>query len=180
MSPLGRVPALLHDGGCVCESTVINEYLEEALPSCEYPLLPRDPLSRAAQRALVARADARVLPAGFRYLCYGGDEQKAEWLAELRFLSGALGDHPFLGGERMGLADVALAPFFELLDAALAAHRGGGVLDACARDGLASLVAWYERVRRTPAYARTSPGNPEAIAQVYHPEAVRGMSYLRQ
>ena len=181
MSPLGRVPALLHEGGCVCESHRDQRvYLEEAFPACEHSLLPPDPLGRAAQRALVARADARVLPAGFRFLCYG-DDHEAEWLAELRFLSGALADRPDLGGERMGLADVALVPFFERLDAALAAHRGMGVLDACERqEGLSPLAVWYERVRQTAAYTLTSPGDPVAIAQVYRPEAVRGMSYLRQ
>lgn len=49
LNPNGVVPTLVNDGRAVIDSSVINEYLEEAFP--EIPLLPRDPWLRARARA---------------------------------------------------------------------------------------------------------------------------------
>ena len=184
VSPLGRVPALITDDEhAVVESTVINEFLEEAFPAAP-ALLPSGLWERASQRVLVHRVDSRFIPAGFRYLCYGGDKYEDAWRAELAFWDAALcsapDGGPFLGGERMGLADVALAPFVERLDAALAVHRRHGVRATCTEAGLGALARWCERVWSLEAFERTRCESEEAIARVYEPVAVRGMSYLNQ
>jgi glutathione S-transferase len=44
----GVVPTLLHDGKTVLESSIINEYLDDAFP--QVPLIPRDPHERAQMR----------------------------------------------------------------------------------------------------------------------------------
>lgn len=80
----------------------------------------------------------------------------------------------------MGLADVALAPFVERLDAALAVHRRHGVRATCTEAGLGALARWCERVWSLEAFERTRCESEEAIARVYEPVAVRGMSYLNQ
>jgi len=49
LNPNGVVPTLVNDGRAVIDSSVINEYLEEAFP--EVPLLPSDPWTRAQARA---------------------------------------------------------------------------------------------------------------------------------
>lgn len=46
--PKGLVPALVHDGNAIVESTVILEYLEDAFP--DRPLRPASPVERAAMR----------------------------------------------------------------------------------------------------------------------------------
>ncbi|KAJ2508006.1 Glutathione S-transferase zeta-1 [Coemansia sp. RSA 2049] len=51
MNPGGTVPCMVIDGHTICQSTAILEYLEETRPQA--PLLPRDPASRAAVRAIV-------------------------------------------------------------------------------------------------------------------------------
>jgi glutathione S-transferase len=51
INPLGLVPALLVDGASIPESTVINEYIEDAFP--ENPLRPRDAIARARMRVWV-------------------------------------------------------------------------------------------------------------------------------
>jgi len=49
INPNGVVPAIMHDGNPVIDSSVIAEYLDETFP--ENPLGPRDPLGRAQMRA---------------------------------------------------------------------------------------------------------------------------------
>jgi glutathione S-transferase len=58
LNPNGVAPTLVHDGEAIVESTVINEYLEEAFP--ERPLLPADLLDRARVRSLVRIEDGKM------------------------------------------------------------------------------------------------------------------------
>ncbi|HEY8579965.1 MAG TPA: glutathione S-transferase family protein [Beijerinckiaceae bacterium] len=55
LNPAAVVPTLVHKGEVVVESTVINEYLDEAFP--EPPLRPADPLGRARMRLWTKRED---------------------------------------------------------------------------------------------------------------------------
>lgn len=48
LNPNGVVPTLVHDGRAVIESTLINEYLDDAFP--DPPMRPRDPWARARMR----------------------------------------------------------------------------------------------------------------------------------
>ena len=54
-SPLGKIPYLTTEQGCLSESQVILEYLEAVYP--EPPLLPRDPFAAAKVRELVTFLD---------------------------------------------------------------------------------------------------------------------------
>jgi glutathione S-transferase len=54
-SPLGKIPFLMTDRGCLCESQVILEYLEAVQP--EPPLLPKDPFAAAKVRELATFLD---------------------------------------------------------------------------------------------------------------------------
>jgi glutathione S-transferase len=57
-SPLGKIPYLTTEQGCMCESQVILEYLEAVHP--EPPLLPKDPFAAAKVRELVTFLDWHV------------------------------------------------------------------------------------------------------------------------
>jgi glutathione S-transferase len=48
LNPDGQVPALVHDGEVITETSVINEYLDDAFP--DPPLRPASPLERARMR----------------------------------------------------------------------------------------------------------------------------------
>jgi glutathione S-transferase len=48
INPDGQVPALVHDGAVITETSVINEYLDDAFP--DPPLRPKSPLERARMR----------------------------------------------------------------------------------------------------------------------------------
>lgn len=58
INPKGVVPALVHDGNPVIESTVIMEYLDDAFP--EVPLRPAAPLARARMRVWAQIPDAAL------------------------------------------------------------------------------------------------------------------------
>lgn len=57
----GQVPALIHDGAIITESTVINEYLDEVFP--EVPLRPRNAVARAHMRIWSKFVDEYFCPA---------------------------------------------------------------------------------------------------------------------
>jgi glutathione S-transferase len=68
INPNLKVPALVHDGVPVVESTVINEYLEDRFP--ETPLSPTDPHARARMRLWTKQLDEGVhLAAGTVTYC---------------------------------------------------------------------------------------------------------------
>lgn len=61
VNPKAVVPALVHDGRVVPESTVICEYLEDIAP--EPPLYPRDAYERAQARLWAKTVDEELHPA---------------------------------------------------------------------------------------------------------------------
>jgi glutathione S-transferase len=56
LNPQGVVPTLIHDGNVVVESTVINEYLDEAFP--QVSLRPSSAFDRARMRVWTKREDS--------------------------------------------------------------------------------------------------------------------------
>ena len=61
INPDGQVPALIHDGEVVTETSVINEYIEDVFPA--QPLRPADPFWRAQMRIWTKYVDEYVCPA---------------------------------------------------------------------------------------------------------------------
>jgi glutathione S-transferase len=55
MNPAGMVPMLVHNGEAICESSVINEYIDAAFPGI--PLVPKDPLKAARAREFAKACD---------------------------------------------------------------------------------------------------------------------------
>ena len=70
INPDGVVPTLVHDGHAVHESSIINEYIDDALPGPK--LTPLSPLQRARMREFVKICDeglpAIALPTMVKYL----------------------------------------------------------------------------------------------------------------
>ena len=87
LNPNAVVPTLIHDGKVIIESSMINEYVDDAFP--DVPLRPTDPYNRARMRLWVKQLDdgshyaintvtfaiAMRLPV----LEQSPDEQKARW-----------------------------------------------------------------------------------------------------
>lgn len=127
LSPLRRIPVLLHGDLALCDSSVICAYLDESWP--EPPLLPNEPAERARARWFEEYADTRLgevfiwglfYPRVVHPAVWGepGDEGRiARTLAEdapreLDRLERQLPAEGFLFGTEIGLADIALATFF--------------------------------------------------------------------
>ena len=61
LNPNHVVPTIVHDGAVLIESTLINEYLDDAFP--DVSMRPADPVARHAVRMWTKRLDQKVHPA---------------------------------------------------------------------------------------------------------------------
>jgi glutathione S-transferase len=126
LSPLRRIPVLIHEDLVLTDSSVICAWLDEEFP--ERPLLPASPADRARARWLEEYADSRLGDVFIWGLFYQKRVHPAVWgepgdqaridktLAEdapavLDYLEGELPEAGWLFGE-IGLADIAIASFF--------------------------------------------------------------------
>jgi glutathione S-transferase len=162
LSPLRRIPVLIHGDLVLTDSTVICEWLDEAFPG--HPLLPADPADRARARWLEEYADTRmgdVFIWGYFYqkfvlpIIWGepGDQARIEkTLAEdapavLDYLEAELPGDGFLFGE-IGLADISIASFLRT------ASYAGFEVDSLGWPRTAAFVA---RALNHPALATLIP-----------------------
>jgi glutathione S-transferase len=120
LSPYARVPVLWHDGRAVYESSVINEYLEEVLPTPA--LLPADAAQRAMARFWIDFCNARFMPGYFNLLKERNRDARgslqSDLIRHLRFietaaLANVTAAEPYWMGRDVTLVDYAFYPFFE-------------------------------------------------------------------
>jgi glutathione S-transferase len=170
ISPYGKVPVLRHAGATVYESAIINQYLDEAFPLP--PLLPATPALRAQARIWMDYCETRFLVATHKLMSEAGDmTRRADNIARLsevlRFIEHEglrkLSDGPYFFGERVSLADLQFAPFFERFGTY--EQLGGATWPGdCTR-----LRAWFEAMQARASYQAT------ARPLEYHLEARRQM-----
>ncbi|CAN5851894.1 glutathione S-transferase [soil metagenome] len=138
-SPLGKIPYIETEDGCLCESQVILEYLEDKYPT--HPLLPKDPFEAAKNRELITFLELHLeLVARELYLeaFFGGrvtDEVKIKveklLIRNIAALSKIVKFCPFIAGTEFSLADCAAVVHLPLISMASKAIYG--------RDFLADL-----------------------------------------
>lgn len=114
-----QVPVLIHNGKPVSQSPVILEYIEEAWPpSPTTPsLLPGSAYDRSLARFWADFANKKFIETGLKLMKRFGEEhatarkEVVEQFITLEEGMRAIGSEgPFFLGEKMSLADVALAP----------------------------------------------------------------------
>jgi len=147
-TPAGKVPYMITESGSLCESEVINEYLEAAYP--QTPLLPRDPLQAGKVREIVTFLElyleltARELyPEAF----FGGkvsDNVKERQLKLLTRYIPAFAKlakfSPFIAGDTFTLADCAAAVHLPLVSSCTKIIYGKDLLaDLPVKDYLKTL-----------------------------------------
>lgn len=170
ISPYGKVPVLRHAGVTVHESSIINQYLDEAFP--EPALMPETPALRAQSRIWMDYCETRFLPAAHKLMSEADDAGKRtannEKLAEvLRHIEHEglrkNGPGPWFFGSQFSLTDIQFAPFMERFD--MYVQLAGAALPA----GCDRLRDWQLAMQTRPAIAATAHDTG------YHIEARRQM-----
>lgn len=162
-SPRGEVPVLFVDGTPIYDSTIILEYIEDAWP--EPPLLPKDPLARAAARTIEEVCDTtyEAINWGLSEIAWFrraegelADKLKAEAKGQVgrlhAWLEAQLGDAEWFGGETFGWADLSVAPFVQ----------GSAGYELAPAEG-SKLAAWLDRVRGRPSVSAAFKAARDAI-----------------
>lgn len=140
INPLGRVPVLVDGRTIVCESNVINEYLEERFSKNR--LIPGDPQGRAEVRYWVHYSDDYLmdtLSKMFHQKKLPPDVMR-EIRDHLKYLNAALRNKQFLA-EKLSLADISFYPFIRRL------QRWGISLKP-----YKNVLRWMARLERRPAF----------------------------
>ena len=157
-NPLNKVPALvLDDGESLFDSVVIAEYLDAISGNT---LIPGDAVQRARVRRGEALGDG-VADAGITVFLERKREpsrQDAAWIARqldkvdagIGAIARELGGRPFLGGERMNLADIACGSALFWAEFRMP--------ELAWRDARPNLRAWAERLEMRPSFQATPPG----------------------
>ncbi|XP_010269621.1 PREDICTED: probable glutathione S-transferase, partial [Nelumbo nucifera] len=104
-----KIPMLLHNGKPVAESMIILEYIDETWP--EHPLLPKDAQERATARFWAKFAEDKGICV-WKFFHSRGEEQEEEAKKEILEMlrsreEHGLGEKKFLGGDTIGLVDLA-------------------------------------------------------------------------
>jgi len=175
LNPLRKTPVLvLEDGRSIYESSVINEYLEEAFP--KPAMLPKDLVERARVRMIEDTYDQYVQPiirdltnAQFDYQPPLLIRRKAEQVdhklleesrgklhQQLQRLEAELRGKPWFGGDLFSLADAAHVP------ALTGTLRIIGVLPD---PKYPALGEWIGRAVARPAYKAAAPKEPMRIKE---------------
>ena len=117
ISPAGKVPLIKHGNDIVWESTVINEYLEDAFPAS--PLLPSSAIARAQARLWIDYCNTTFQP-NYCGLVFELDETKHDAIRQqlsdaLDYMEQGLSESPgpYWLGEHISLVDFTYYPFFE-------------------------------------------------------------------
>ena len=160
-SPLGRIPVLEHDGRIVNDSSVICAYLERLHPTPA--LFPSDPYERARAEWLEEYMDGGVIPVAgpsvFRPMALDPILTRKEVTPEaiaaaekvvteklnplLGYLETSLGGAEFFVGNRLSIADLAVATCFVNL------RHAGFPPDA---RQFPKLAAFVERMHARPSF----------------------------
>lgn len=119
LNPLGQVPVIEHRGIVLYESSVINEYLEEAFP--EPAVFPSAAYRKAQCRILIDYCNHEFVPAMYRLLMNQDRSKNREltdkvlstWRWTNDFLLRHNPDGVYLFDEDgFGMAELSFAPFF--------------------------------------------------------------------
>lgn len=115
ISPFGKVPVLIMDKDVIFESTVINEFLEEAFPN---KLHPADLIQRAKNRSWIEFSSS-CLSASFKLSIAESKQDFEQTLDGLndRFdqLEAILENQPYFNGDQFSLVDASYAPLIHRL-----------------------------------------------------------------
>ncbi|KAJ2516278.1 hypothetical protein GGI11_003500 [Coemansia sp. RSA 2049] len=159
------------DGTILNDSMTIVDYVADSFPSAN--LMPHDTIGRAQLRMVVELFNSRLSPYIFRILMSGSVEAQRSNFVLL--LSGAReanihivkqwqrpsgGGGPFWQGDRFAFAEIAVAPFLNLL-VVLKHYRG---MEIPRTEEYAAFNRWRSAVSKDPSFAEIRPADDDVIA----------------
>ena len=159
----------------VIDSSIINEFIDEAWPSKEVSLLPalREPQKRAKARLWVDFVNHKMAPPMYQLLLKQEKAEQRHYAAELTsslksFAEAMEPEGPFFMGESLGLVDIALVPF-SLRFYVLKHYRGFEV--PTAGDEWQRFDQWRRACENHPSVLATINYDPDKLCRLYKPYA---------
>lgn len=111
ISPYGLVPAIVHQGKSIYESSICVEYIDEAF-NTSVSLLPRDPYQRAYARIWADFLGKKVIPQFYNSFLKPSQEEKQKFLDGVdKFVQAMSPDTAFFQQEDIGFMDIMFAPW---------------------------------------------------------------------
>lgn len=155
VSPRGEVPALVHDGNAIFDSTVILEYIEDVWP--EPAMLPSTAAERARVRMIEDIMDTHVEAIGWGlgelfFFERATGELRDMIVANAReqvqsyhgWLESQLGDRDWFNGDAFGWGDLSVIPYVNGLAGFELAPKEGS-----------KLADWRARANDRPSVSQT-------------------------
>ena len=168
VNPKGLVPAIVHNGKVIIESTVCIEYVDEAW-NTERHLLPSDPYERAQIRILSDYITKKVVPPYYQMLMKKGEAERTEAKKNLiealtsLFESEPSSDGPFFGGKSLNKVDIMLAPHAYRIQLILKHYRGFTVPTDTPE--LQRFHRWLDAVVQYGTFKQTLPEEQRLIKE---------------
>jgi len=166
LHPFGKIPAMVDDGFALYETQAMLRHIDRKAPAPA--LMPTDPHRAARADQILAIVDCYLWPSGrgigFNRLIaprIGAPVNEQAVLdsieptkVTLAALAALAGNQPFLTGETITLADIAVLPLTDML---AKTPEGGAILAE-----QPNLLGWLERMRERPS-VRNSALAPEKV-----------------
>ena len=150
VNPRGLVPALIHEGHSIYESTILLEYLDEAWPEHNGPtVLPpqAEYYQRFQARIWGDHVNNKVIPPYYRILMKKTTEERTEaagdLLAQLKYMfDKKTSGTAFYLGDKPGFVDFLLVPFAIRFQLILKHYRNFTI----PQEGYEKYYKWYENM----------------------------------
>ena len=156
ISPYSKVPVLKDGDMRIYESSIINEYVDEAYP--QPPLMPADFGKRAEARIWIDFDNVKFVPDFYRVLLEQDLDNRQQIASRLIdhlvfFENRGLADDwkgPYWFDDQLSLVDLTLYPHFERI-AVLERYRGIAIPPSCPK-----LADWLAAVKERPSARATA------------------------
>lgn len=145
LNPTGTVPVMeFSDGRTLYESMICCEYLEEVFQ--ETLLFPKDPIEKNKQRILIENFGKKFVPLAYKKLDED-DSAKEQFITLLTQYEKELAARKsvFYGGEKPGMLDYMIWPWFERMPIRKATHS------IFQENPFPALKKWNEAMKGDPA-----------------------------
>ena len=157
VNPRGLVPAVIHEGKCIYESTVVLEYIDEAWKQGNR-ILPKDPYERALARIWSDHVTKKIVPPYYAHLMKKEEaarqESKDDFINNLRALTDAMKpEGPYFMGKEFGLVDIMVFPFVARIEVLKRLKH----FELPSEPWCERLMTWFDTVSKMDCVKKTLP-----------------------